>query len=196
LFILNSNLGVGMFKLILLALLGFLSIAAEGNQNNLNTNRFIGSESVDAIEFDVKKEHEQHQEIDKNVFHEWKVECKLKESSNSKHCSVKRYFLRRHPDFCMISVEQDSDLGLGVQFAFRDSPSVSGEVKVGNNKAEHFNEFIIRGEQAERILSQLKYAKKAKIKTHKWHKPVVEYTGNLDGFNEAYEEMLKQYFKQ
>lgn len=181
-----------MIKFLLLSLFVSLSVSAESLLDNRDID-VIGIETVDTITIDTKKEASQRQIIDKYLFHQWKVECKNKDSSGDKHCRMRKFFSRHCPELCMVSVEMDIDFGLGIQFAFPNKPSVSGQIKVGKNKIEYFNDFIIRGPQAEKILNQFKSEKFAKIQIHKWHQPIVKYEANLSGFNEAYAELLKQY---
>lgn len=200
----DYQVGEVMIKLLFLSLLVSFSVLAENGWHDLGSNQIANQEGIKLAQAfpsnnsededsDNLNEEAARKALQKNVFYRWKVDCKLNDATAGKHCTMKKFFAKNCAELCVVAVEMDSKSGLGIQFTYPDQPSVTGKVKLGKNKPESFNEFVIRGELADKLLKQLQTEQYGTVQIHKWHKSPFKFNVNLKGFSVAYGELLKQY---
>ncbi len=130
---------------------------------------------------------------------QWRIECNVDQFTDEKACEMSRFFVKfegvnynhKNNPYQSVSVKLNRKSELKLRFGFQDNPYLGGQIRLGKNGAEEFKEFVITGDQAEKILSQMQSEKSGIIETHKWPNQRIFFEIDLQGFNDSYAELKK-----
>jgi len=133
----------------------------------------------------------------------WVITCNVDKFTDTKSCEMKRFFVssknehhkEKNSVYESASVTLTDKQNLELRFGFQDDPTIGGQIRFGKNEPEKFNQFLITGNQANKVLSQMQSEKSGIVETYKWPNNRVYFEIDLQDFNLAYAELKKSISK-
>lgn len=138
----------------------------------------------------VKKTEKSQPVAAKNT---WKgVHCRVSKFTDVKACSIGKFFPSYAGGSATNPVRVEvSESYTFISFGFHTHPGALGRVRINQHQEIIFDKSPLVGVQAETLISQMKEGGTGIAKAVTWPSKHVTFDFDLDGFSEAYSELLE-----
>ena len=119
--------------------------------------------------------------------------CLVDDFTDVRSCFFAGFFATRSGGSMsnLVRVQIDNGTRTGIILGYHTHPGAIGRVRIDKHEAILFDSSLIRGPDADAIISQMRGGSKGRAQTVTWPSKYVTFEFTLEGFNDTYIELLK-----